>query len=108
VTVRTHEARNVVRIPNAALRFKPSPPLDKDGKPEPQAPLPALKHGTGRVYLLADTTPGKEKAEPKALSIGITDGVHTEIKGGELAAGTQVVVDETDQDPKKQQRRNMF
>lgn len=108
VTVRTHEARNVVRIPNAALRFKPSPPLDKDGKPEPQAPLPALPHGKGRIYLLADTTPGSEKAEPKAVSVGITDGVHTEIKGGELAAGAQVVVDETDQDAKKQQRRNMF
>jgi len=108
VTVRTHEARAISRIPNAALRFKPSPPVDKDGKPEPVPPLPALAHGKGRVYVLTDTTPGSEKAEPKVVSVGITDGVHTELKGQELAPGEQVVVDETDQEAAKKQRRNMF
>jgi HlyD family secretion protein len=107
VTIRTHEARNVVRIPNAALRFKPSPPLGPDGKPEPVAPLPALPHGKARAYVLGDTTPGNEKLDPMVIEVGITDGVTTHVKGG-LADGAQVVVDETDQAQKKQTRRNMF
>jgi HlyD family secretion protein len=108
VTVRTHSASKVLRVPNAALRFKPSPPLGPDGKPEPTPPLPALAHGKARVWLLVDTTPGDEKAEPRSVDVGITDGVNTVLANGALARDTKVVVDETDQAAKKQGRRNMF
>ena len=77
VTIRSAEAMNEMRLPNAALRYKPSPPLDKDGKKVPQEPLPSLAPKTGRVYVVTDGTPGAEKAEPRVVEIGITDGVHT-------------------------------
>jgi HlyD family secretion protein len=109
VTVRTHQAQGVVKIANAALRFKPSAPVGDDGKPEPQTPLPAVPAGRGRIYLVTDATPGKEKAEPKVIDTGITDGVNTEVRNGSLLSGTAVVIDETDQvAAKKSARRNMF
>jgi HlyD family secretion protein len=106
VTVKTREAKGVLRIPNAALRYKPTPPsrveAAKEGiefKPEP--PPEALPHGKGRIYLLTDPTLGKEKSEAKVIDVGITDGVNTELKTSELAIGTKVVTDETDEGDKK-------
>ncbi|HKQ69091.1 MAG TPA: efflux RND transporter periplasmic adaptor subunit, partial [Polyangiaceae bacterium] len=70
VTVRTREAKGVLRLPNAALRYKPSPP-GKDAKaegatgPKPEVRLEPLTRGTGRVYLVVDPTPGKEKTDPR-------------------------------------------
>lgn len=110
VTVRTHEAKGVVRLPNAALRYKPSAPKGQDGKPIPQPPLPALDHGKARIYQLSDTTPGAEKIAEKIVEIGITDGINTEVRGGSLAAGQDVVVDEVEDAnaADSQHRRNMF
>lgn len=95
VTVRTKEAHGVTRVPNSALRFKPSPEKGPDGKPIPRPPEKALEPGTGRLYLLTDTTPGQEKIEPRVVKIGVTDGVHTALVEP-LPAGTRLVVDETD------------
>ncbi len=109
VTIRTHESLGVVRVPNAGLRFKPSPPTGPDGRPIPTAPLPALAHGKGRIYRLADRTPGAERVEPLVIEVGITDGVNTEVRNKSLAKDDQVVVDEVDQDADaKNKRRNMF
>jgi HlyD family secretion protein len=106
VTVKTREVKGVLRIPNAALRYRPTPPnrveAAKEGiewKPEP--PPESLPHGKGRVYLLTDTTLGKEKAGPKVIDLGITDGINTELKTSELGLGAKVVTDETDADDKK-------
>jgi len=106
VTVKTSEAKGVLRLPNAALRYRPTPPnrieAAKEGiefKPEP--PPEPLAHGKGRIYVLTDTTLGKEKAGPKVIDVGITDGVNTEVKTSDLALGAKVVTDETDADDKK-------
>lgn len=99
VTIKTAEAKDVTRIPNAALRFKPSPPLDKNGKKIPQEPLPALAAGKGRVYVLVDEKPGAEKAEMREVNIGITDGVNTVLETD--LGGAKIVVDETDDPTKK-------
>ena len=106
VTVKTREVKGVLRLPNAALRYRPTPPnrieAAKEGvefKPEP--PPEPLSHGKGRVYLLTDTTLGKEKAGPKVIDVGVTDGINTEVKTPELALGAKVVTDETDADDKK-------
>jgi HlyD family secretion protein len=105
VTVKTREVKGVLRLPNAALRYKPMPPAKdaaKDGaEPKPEIKLEPLGHGKGRVYLVVDNTPGKEKAEPKVVDVGITDGINTELKSNELPVATKVVTDETDQDEKK-------
>jgi HlyD family secretion protein len=98
VSIRSGEAKDATRIPNSALRFKPSPPVDKDGKKIPQDPLPALGANKGRIYVVTDETPGAEKAEMREVDIGITDGINTVLKTDVGAA--KIVVDEND-DPNK-------
>jgi len=94
VTVHTAEVKDVTRIPNAALRFKPSPPTDDAGKPIPQDPLPKLEAGKGRIYVITDDTQGSEKIEPRVVDIGISDGTYTELKTD--LEGAKIVRDETD------------
>lgn len=94
-TIHSAEAKGGKRLPNAALRFKPSPPKDKDGKPIPQDPLPRLAPGKGRVYVLTNSKPGEEKIEIREVDIGITDGVNTVLKSD--LGTTDVVTDETDE-----------
>jgi HlyD family secretion protein len=105
VTVRTNEAKDAIRVPNAALRYKPSPPLGADGKPVVQPPEPPLAKGKGRVYVLTDDKPGEEKSEARIVDVGVTDGVSTVVTG--LAVGTKVVTDETD-DAEKKKKGKMF
>ncbi|MBL9022465.1 MAG: efflux RND transporter periplasmic adaptor subunit [Myxococcales bacterium] len=110
VTITSAKVTGVSRVPNAALRFRPSPPMDDSGKPVPQEPLPKLKSGQGRVWVLVDETPGKEKIEPRIVDVGITDGIWTEVKTD--LEGAKVVRDETDAGPGsgsgQGRRRGMF
>jgi len=104
VTIRTRESKAVPRVPNAALRYKPSPPRDKDGKPIPQpeaAREPAPPKGKGRVHVLLSDKPGEEKTEVRTVDVGVTDGIHTEVTLGSLPVGQKVVTDETDDEDKK-------
>ncbi len=105
ITVRTHEVRGVPRVPNAALRYRPTP-LGPDGKPVPQPPEPALAKGQARLWVLTGDKPGEEKDEMRLVSVGITDGVYTEVTDPALPLGTKVVTDEADADEKK--KRRMF
>jgi HlyD family secretion protein len=100
VTVRTNEAKNALRLPNAALRFKPSPEKGPDGKPLPKPPEKALEAHTGRIYVLTEETPGSEKIEQRIVKIGITDGLFTEMIDA-LPPGTKLVIDEVDDKDKK-------
>ncbi|HEY8087648.1 MAG TPA: efflux RND transporter periplasmic adaptor subunit [Polyangiaceae bacterium] len=103
ITVHTHEAHGVNRIPNAALRYKPTPPMGPDGKPVLQPPDPPLEKGQGRVWILTSDKPGAEKDEMHLVSIGITDGMFTEVTDPALPLAAKVVTDEseTDKDKKK-------
>jgi len=101
ITIRTREAKAVVRVPNAALRYRPSPPLGPDDKPILQAPDPPLAKGTGRVYIVTNDKPGEEKSEPKIITIGASDGIMTEVADASFADGTKVVTDELDHTKKK-------
>ncbi len=105
VTVRTKEVKGTLRVPNAALRYKPSPKLGPDGKPEraveaekPEAP-PQGKN-SGRVFLFSADSFGEEKAEPKYITIGITDGLFTEVRDASIPVSTKIVTDELDQKKK--------
>jgi HlyD family secretion protein len=98
IKITSATAKGATRIPNAALRFKPSPPVDKDGKKIPQEPLPALGANKGRVWIVKDETPGAEKAEMREIDVGITDGSNTVVKTD--LTGQKLVVDEND-DPNK-------
>ena len=104
VTIKTREVKGALRIPNAALRYKPTPPPGPDGKPALQAPEPPLSKGQGRVWVMTSEKPGEEKDEQKMVTIGITDGMNTELLPGSLSAGAKIVTDETDTDDKKKKK----
>jgi len=106
VTIRSSEAKAALKVPNAALRFKPSPPTDQQGKPIPQEPLPALAAHKGRIYVVTDPTPGSEKVEMREVDTGITDGVNTVLITD--IGGLKVVIDETDDASKKARGPRMF
>ncbi len=105
VTITTRQAKDIVRVPNSALRYRPSPPLGSDGKPVLQPPAAPLEKGKGRIYFLANDKPGEEKEEERLIDVGITDGIFTEVKGG-LKDGEKVIVDETDDDKKNKKGKS--
>jgi HlyD family secretion protein len=97
VTIGVQQRKDVLLVPNAALRFKPA-----DAAPAKSAAAPAAGGaqampgpGKGRargaqgatVYVLEE---GQLKAV--AVQLGITDSRNTEVVGGELAPGARIVV----------------
>lgn len=106
VTIKTKEVKNTLRVPNAALRYKPTPPMGPNGKPLPQPPEAPLVKGTGRVFVLTSDKPGDEKTESKIVNVGVTDGINTEITGG-LQPGAKLVTDEMD-DLEKKKKGKIF
>ena len=105
VSIAVAERKGVLLVPNAALRFKPAN-ADMQ-KPAADQGNNAQKSGAGRPGGLAgantvkpkhDAFSGKvyvlEKSElkPVSVSLGITDNRNTEITGGELKVGDQIVV----------------
>jgi HlyD family secretion protein len=100
VTIRTNQVLNVLAVRNAALRFRPLPEMGPDGKPlKAKAPKP-LSFGQGRLYT-ARGAQGAEQAEERVVSIGITDGIWTELKGGALPAGADVITEQRDAEKKR-------
>ncbi len=109
VTIETSKKYDVLRVPNAALRFKPSAFIKDDKKADgPKLGQPMMfgggrpaggaQSGTGtkggvvarredRVWIL-------ENGKPKAIvvKVGISDGQVTEVTGEGLAEGMQVLV----------------
>jgi HlyD family secretion protein len=73
----TAERPDVLKIPNAALRFRPS------GAP----PSPA-ERGRGVVWILGPDG----RPIPIQVTLGITDGTSTEIVGGDLEAAQEVLI----------------
>jgi len=83
------EMKNILLVPNAALRFTP-PPAAFDGKPPPAAAkAPDGKTG-GRIWVQANA---KAKPEARELILGRSDGVSTEVLSGKLAVGETVLTD---------------
>ena len=81
VTIFTLERNNVVSVPSAALRFTPEPSI------------------LGKRYVIKDVAGDKKLWTLEGnvftahkVEVGITDGVHTEIKSG-IDQGTAVVLD---------------
>ncbi len=89
VTIAVAERKDVLLVPNAALRFKPANPgpLKPAGEQAGGGAKPKPEAFSGKVYLLKEGKP-----VPVNVSLGITDGRNTEIVSGELKAGDQVIV----------------
>jgi len=83
VSIILEDKKGVLRVPNAALRFRP--PEKSREKAEQKAP--AEQKGAA-VWVLEDKT-------PKRLSVkaGISDGNYTEILSGDLKEGDAVIVE---------------
>jgi len=100
VSVITARLKKVLKVPNAALRFRPAAEaVIESGLPEaptgtetgsevgkkPQNKQPGLR---GTVYLL-----GQKGLRPVRLRIGASDNTTTEVLSGPIKAGDRVVVD---------------
>lgn len=97
----TSTREHVLLVPSGALRFSPPAADERRETPGrgivgsllPRPPAPATKPATPardgqRVWVVRDG-----EAAPVDVTIGVTDGRHTEIVDGSLAPGMQVVVD---------------
>lgn len=88
VNITVAERKNVLLVPNTALRFKPADGAPKGGKPK--AKEERKKGATGTVQLLENG-----KLKPVGIVTGITDNRFTEVISGELKAGDHAVTEET-------------
>jgi HlyD family secretion protein len=84
VTILTQRRENVLKLPNAALRFKPTPNLL-------EAPVVAGKPRSSG-WAVAYVTSHNSKVRAVPVKIGATDSNFTEIQEGNLQEGQQVIV----------------
>ena len=77
------EAAEALKVPNAALRFRPA-----GAKPHLASATTGEDRGTGSVWRLGRH--GKPEEIP--VTPGLTDGAFTQIVAGSVAAGDQVIV----------------
>jgi HlyD family secretion protein len=88
---------DVLRVPNAALRFHPDPALAAEMDRTPRTPRPPAgtppaalgsEPGEHEVFVLRG-----EHAEPAWIRTGITDGTFSDVVSGPLRAGERLVTD---------------
>lgn len=84
VNIGVAKRTDVLTVPNAALRFKPS---DATAKPEAKSGKKKKDTDAGTVYVLRDN-----QVQAVAVTLGITDNRSTEVVAGEITAGEQVIV----------------
>ena len=100
VNIETARKDNVLKIPSAALRFKPKKPLDAKGKPAgmPQAGSKRMvKKADEQVYILSP-----EKS-PKSIPVktGISNDGQVELVVGSLKENDEVIVEQSSPSQKK-------
>ena len=83
VKVLTAEVDNVLRVPNAALRFRPL-----DLKPDSSTVRAAGKKSAGSTIWILDQNGKPEQIQVK---LGISDGNFTAVDSGDLKAGDRVI-----------------
>ncbi|HHT9135061.1 MAG TPA: efflux RND transporter periplasmic adaptor subunit [Candidatus Avalokitesvara rifleensis] len=87
-TIVVAEAKDVIKIPNAALRFRPPLP-EKDNREKSGDALKRNNKNEGSVvYVLAK----KGKIDPVPVEIGVSDNNFTELVKGDLKVGELVAV----------------
>jgi HlyD family secretion protein len=106
VTLEVDRAEDVLRVPNAALRFRP---VETAAAPDPDRAAARLGNpstgaaGASKVFDAATGAPakrgqnvyvleGKDALKPVSVRTGITDGRFTAIVGGDLKEGDTIVV----------------
>lgn len=94
VAIQIEKVPNAVRIPNAALRYRPAQPRKaEDRKTEDRKPDDRKGKGAGTTSVY---TIGKDgKPAPVAVRLGVTDGSYTQLLAGNLKEGDLLVTGET-------------
>jgi HlyD family secretion protein len=89
VRVQVERRESVLRVPNAALRFRPP------GDPGP-GPRPDLKAGSVGAGSPARVFVSGKDGTPRAVPIvvGVTDGTNSEVREGDLEPGQSVIIGE--------------
>ena len=87
----TAQRDNVIRVPDQALRYTPADAPAAAPAKAASAPAPTAAPATrqGQVWVLADGKPVRV-----AVTLGLDDDSFTEIFGGDLKPGDQVIVSE--------------
>jgi len=117
LTITIDERNNVLKVPNAALRFRPSTTgrnrsnsdgsnggqrqnrgqRNSDGSGEQNenrltpSTAPVMSGQTRLVWVLGQD----EKPQPRRITVGLTDGAATEVLSGNLQEGDVVIIGET-------------
>ena len=85
VSIVINRRKDVLKVSNAALRFKPERPASAN----PASPEGGQKKPTGPAAWVLEN--GKPKRV--AVTLGITDGINTEVLPGELKEGQAVILE---------------
>jgi HlyD family secretion protein len=97
VSVLIDRKERVLKIPNAALRFRPASAKTTEGGEKRKEGLKQVKPLTGeegrpgRVWVLSQ----EGKPVEIAIVLGITNGTFSEVTSGNLKEGMEVIVEET-------------
>lgn len=86
VRIVTRGVDGVLRVPDQALRYRPS----EAAAPHGQSGTPARAHRSMQVWVLADGRPRRV-----AVTVGLDDDSYAEITGGALREGDSVIVSES-------------
>jgi HlyD family secretion protein len=99
VTVIAEERRDVLRVPNAALRFRPESAAGGPGAAGGAGGVAlgsgAERRGGGDPSLRTVWVLERGVPQPREIRIGLSDGRYTEVVSGALAAGESVIVGTT-------------
>ena len=88
VRIVIEQRQDALKVPNAALRFRPAGALEAPPQPRPGAAAKGRDTvRTGRVWV-----PDGRGARPLEVQLGLSDGLSTEIVAGALAEGAEVIV----------------
>ena len=98
VSVMVAHRDGALKIPNAALRFRPDSAKREGGKTGPPQKAgeqvkstPGDQGRPGRVWVVSP----EGKPTPVSITLGITDGTFSEVAGGDLREGAEVIVEQT-------------
>ncbi len=98
VSVMIAHREGVLKIPNAALRFRPVSAKSESGRGGPPQKVGEQVKSSegdqgraGRVWVLSPDG----KPTPVSIVLGITDGTFSEVMSGDLKEGGEVIVEET-------------
>jgi len=82
ITIKVGHRENVIKLPNAALRYNP------EKTPGSDVPPKAEKADTTKIWILKNG-----KAAPVPVTLGLSDGSYTEVVTGALKLGDEVIIE---------------